>query len=464
MEDVKMLIEREIDALKEDIIASTIRLIKVRSVEDEPQEGMPFGKGVNDALVFCEELCRKLGFETKNFDGYALEARFGNQNEDVCVIGHLDIVPEGEGWSVPPYEGVIKDGKIYGRGAIDDKGPSIAALYGMYVVKKLAEEGKISLDRSLRFVFGTNEESGSKCLQYYFKKAKYPTVGFTPDADFPVIQGEKGFLVFELSKNVYGNFYLEGGERLNMVPDSCIFSGDFDLQKAKEIISKKNLEAKAEVYEQDGRGVIKTKGVSAHGSLPFKGENAISYMFDILQDLYEREDEFKRFIEFYNKHIGYDIFGKGLNIAFEDQKSGKLVLNAGMVKKFDDKVVLTVNIRYPVETVYEEIEKEILNVIKDYDVDYKLITDMPPLYFEEDHFLIKTLLDVYKEFTGDDGRPLVIGGGTYARWAKNVVAFGPNMPGDEEVAHQKDEYIAVDRLLMCAKIYANAIYRLAKKD
>lgn len=139
-------------------------------------------------------------------------------------------------------------------------------------------------------------------------------------------------------------------------------------------------------------------------------------------------------------------------------------MNVGMVRREDDRIVLTINIRYPVDTKYEDIEREIKNIIKEYEIDYKQITDMPPLYFEKDHFLIKTLLDVYKEFTGDEAQPIVIGGGTYARWAKNVVAFGPNMPGDEEVAHQKDEYISIERLLMCAKIYANAIYRLAKKE
>lgn len=133
---------------------TTLKLIKIRSVEDTPAPNMPFGKGINDALLVCENLCKSLGFETKNYDGYALEAVYGNQDEDVCVIGHLDVVPEGEGWSVPPYEGVVKDGKIFGRGAIDDKGPTVAALYGMYVVKKLTQEGKISLKRKLRFVFG----------------------------------------------------------------------------------------------------------------------------------------------------------------------------------------------------------------------------------------------------------------------------------------------------------------------
>lgn len=461
MSDVKMLIEKEIESLKDRIIQSTIGLIKIRSVEDAPQPCMPFGRGVNQALMMCENLCKDLGFETKNYDGYALEAVYGNHEEDVCVIGHLDVVPEGEGWSVPPYEGVIKDGKIFGRGAVDDKGPTVAALYGMYVVKKLAEEKKISLKRKLRFVFGTNEESGSKCLQYYFNKAKYPTVGFIPDADFPVVQGEKGFLVFELVKDVDGTFEIEGGQRPNMVPDRCVFKGSIDIQKAKEIIKNKGFESKIEVFEENGRAVLVAKGVSAHGSLPFKGENAISYMFDILEYLWTEEDGFREFIQFYNSHIGYDVFGKKLSIGFEDKKSGKLVLNAGTIRKENGKVVLTVNIRYPVDVPYEAIEKNIKDVVHRYGIGYNLVTDIPPLYFESDHILIKTLLEVFREYTNDQTPPLVIGGGTYARWAKNVVAFGPNMPGDQEVAHQKDEYILIDRLILCSKIYANAIYRLA---
>lgn len=463
MNDVKVMIDKEIENLKDEMVNTTLKLIKIRSVEDTPAPNMPFGKGINDALLVCENLCKSLGFETKNYDGYALEAVYGNQDEDVCVIGHLDVVPEGEGWSVPPYEGIIEGGKIFGRGAIDDKGPTVAALYGMYVVKKLAEEKKISLKRKLRFVFGTNEEGGSKCLQYYFERAKYPTVGFTPDADFPVIQGEKGFLVFELAKDVKDTFEIEGGQRPNMVPDRCRFEGSFDVQKAKEIIAKKGLNDKAEVFEEAGKPFIVTKGVSAHGSLPFKGENAISYMFDILDDLWTKEDEFRRFIDFYNNHIGFDVFGEKLSIGFEDEKSGKLVLNVGMIRKEKGRLVLTINVRYPVDTSYEEIENKVKEVLQDYNIEYRLVTNVPPLYFEADHFLIRTLLEVYREFTNDDTQPLVIGGGTYARWAKNVVAFGPNMPGDEEVAHQKDEYILIDRLILCSKIYANAIYRLSKE-
>lgn len=134
-----------------------------------------------------------------------------------------------------------------------------------------------------------------------------------------------------------------------------------------------------------------------------------------------------------------------------------------MIRKEKDKLILTINVRYPVDTSYDEIEKIVKEVVQNYNIEYRLVTNVPPLYFEADHFLIRTLLEVYREFTNDDTQPLVIGGGTYARWAKNVVAFGPNMPGDEEVAHQKDEYILIDRLMLCSKIYANAIYRLAKE-
>lgn len=463
MDEIKWLLNSEIDNLKDDIINSTVELIRIKSVEDRAKIGMPFGEGVYKALKFCEDLSRKLGFKTVNYDGYALEAEYGDRSEDVCVIGHLDVVPEGDGWTFSPYEGVIHDGKIYGRGAIDDKGPTIAALYGMFVVKKLAEEKKLSINKSLRFVFGTNEESGSECLKYYFKKAKYPTVGFTPDADFPVIHGEKGFLVFELKKKVNCNIFIEGGQRPNMVPDSCVFKGEFDIEKVESVIKQKNLQEKAFVEKENNEYLIQTKGISAHGSLPFKGENAISYMFDILQDAYpNKDDDFYKLIEFYNSYISYDVFGKKLNIGFEDEKSGKLVFNVGTIRKIDDEIVIAVNIRYPVETKLEDIIKEIKGAIENYGIEFNLISHMEPLYFEKDHFLVKTLLEVYREFTESQDEPLVIGGGTYARYAKNILAFGPNMPGDEELAHQKDEYITIERLIDCAKIYANAIYRLAR--
>lgn len=182
-------------------------------------------------------------------------------------------------------------------------------------------------------------------------------------------------------------------------------------------------------FEEAGKTCIITKGVSAHGSLPFKGENAISYMFDILNDLWTKEDEFRRFIDFYNNHIGFDVFGEKLSIGFEDEKSGKLVSNVGMIRKEKGRLVLTINVRYPVDTSYEEIENKVKEVLQDYNIEYRLVTNVPPLYFEADHFLIRTLLEVYREFTNDDTQPLVIGGGTYARWAKNVVAFWSKYAG-----------------------------------
>ncbi|MEZ0537945.1 dipeptidase PepV [Caldicellulosiruptoraceae bacterium PP1] len=460
MNKVKELIDNEIDLLKQEIINSTVELIKIKSVQDLAKENKPFGEGVGLALDYCYNLSKKLGFEANNLDGYAVDGRYNVSNEDVSVIGHIDVVPEGDNWIYPPYEGLIVDNKIYGRGSIDDKGPTIAALYGMYVVKKLHQEKKISLGRSLRFIFGGNEESGSKCLEYYFQHEKYPTIGFTPDADFPVIQGEKGLMIFQISMPISEDFVLIGGERPNMVPDKCFFKAIMDKNEIDNIIRQKQLNEKVEVKENGKFTEIITKGVSAHGSLPFKGINAISIMLDILNSC-SISPQLKKFTEFYNTYIGYDVFGKGLGINFEDKKSGQLVFNVGMIEKKENQLILTVNIRYPIDTKSDEIISKIKKITNKYYMEFTLLSDVPPLYVERDHFLVSTLMNVYKLYTNNNQEPLVIGGGTYARSAKNVLAFGPNMPGDEEIAHQSNEYISIDRLLLCAKIYGYAIYKLA---
>jgi len=458
MKEIENIIDESIEKLKDEIVKSTIELVRIKSVQQEQKDGMPFGEGVAKALEYCKELSSRLGFKASNYDGYAVDAVFGEKEEDVCVIGHLDVVPEGEGWTYPPYEGAVVDSKIYGRGSIDDKGPTIAALYGMYVVKELAKEGKISPKRSLRFVFGGNEESGSECMKHYFKCRKYPTLGFIPDADFPVINGEKGFLIFELKKKMNNiDFDISGGERPNMVPDKCVFKGYFDAQKIKMAVNKLGLNEKVEIYHNG----IKTKGISAHGSLPFKGENAISHMFALLEIIYDKDDSFKQFVSFYNNYLGYDVYGKKLNIDFSDSKSGELVLNVGTVTTKENEIILSVNIRYPIDTELNEIIENIKRATTKYSIDLNIINHLPPLYIPEDHFLVKTLLEVYKNYTKKDDKPLVIGGGTYARHAKNMLAFGPNMPGDPELAHQKDEYMSIERLILCAKIYAQAILKLS---
>lgn len=459
-----------IDAYQDDIIKSTQEIISIKSVEEDPQPGMPFGEGPFNALEYALELGENLGMEAKRFDGYAGHIDYGNGEEVVGVLAHVDVVPEGEGWSFDPYGGEISEGRLYGRGTTDDKGPAIAVLYAM---KALKESG-VDLKRKLRLILGANEETGWGCMEHYFKHEKAPDMGFTPDAEFPAIYGEKGIISFELrfklASKETGSILLEdlkGGNAHNMVPDNAMAS--IRTENFDEIITRFNLYKEMNSYpidmakEGDHVKVI-AKGKSAHGSTPEKGENAITYLMDFLGFLVQEDSPLKKFISIYNEKLAFKYHGEGIGCGFEDKESGKLNFNIGVMKLDGDDIVLTINIRYPIESssqeVYDGIRKNIDGTGM---VLVEGTTDMKPLYVSKDDFLVEKLMNVYREQTGDmDSQPITIGGGTYARAMKNAVAFGPMFPGQTDVAHQKDEYISVDHLMQITKIYAKALYELAK--
>ncbi|MBU5427319.1 dipeptidase PepV [Tissierella pigra] len=459
-----------IDSYKEEIIASTQEIVKIKSVEEEPKENMPFGEGPYKALQYALELSEKLGFDTKDLEGYAGYAEFGQGEETVGVLAHLDVVPEGTGWTYPPYGGEIHDEKIYGRGTVDDKGPAIAVLYAM---KALKESG-ISLNRKIRLILGTNEETGWGCMNYYFKHEKAPTMAFTPDADFPVIYGEKGIIVFNLEQKIDSNICgsiklidLKGGNAPNMVPDYAEVTlevediENFD-ERYKDYIKEKNNSIDINIVNNQVKVIA--RGISAHGSTPEKGENAISYLMDFLGYMLEGKCDICEFINIYNERIGFKHNGERIGCGLEDDMSGKLNFNPGLIKLEDNKIILTINVRYPIRSsskeVYEGIRKNIegtkLELVEGR-------SDSKPLYVPKDSFLVKTLMKVYKEQTGDiNSDAITIGGGTYARAMENAVAFGPMFPGQPDVVHQRDEYISIENLMKITKIYAQALYELAK--
>ncbi|MCG0276560.1 MAG: Sapep family Mn(2+)-dependent dipeptidase, partial [Thermosediminibacteraceae bacterium] len=183
-----MDIEKAIKLNEEPLIKSVCEIIKIRSVEDAPAPGKPFGEGVARALEYALDLSRSFGFRTKNLDNYIGWAEWGEGAEMVGILVHLDVVPEGSGWTYPPFGGEIHDGKIYGRGAVDNKGPAMAALYALKTLK----DAGVKFKRRVRVIFGTNEESGMKCIKYYLEHDEEPTMAFSPDAEYPIINGEKG--------------------------------------------------------------------------------------------------------------------------------------------------------------------------------------------------------------------------------------------------------------------------------
>ncbi len=459
-----------IDGYKEEIVKSTQEIIKIKSVEDEAKPNMPFGEGPYKALEYALELSKSLGFKTKNLEGYAGYAEFGEGDESVGVLVHLDVVPEGTGWTYPPYGAEIHDDKIFGRGTIDDKGPAIATIYAMKALK----ESEVSLNRKIRVIFGTNEETGWGCMDYYFKHEKPPTMAFTPDADFPVIHGEKGIIVFDLVQKLNSNgccgiklIDLKGGNAPNMVPDyaEAVLEVE-DIAKLEEKFKEYKKEKNNMVTIDIKNNIVKViaKGISAHGSTPEKGENAISYLMNVLSYFMDGECDICDFINLYNERIGFKHYGEGIGCGYEDSISGKLNFNPGLIKLEGDKIKLTINVRYPIKSsakeVYDGIRKN-LNGTKVELVEGK--GDTKPLYVAKDNFLVEKLMKVYREQTGDlEREPITIGGGTYARAMENAVAFGPMFPGQPDVAHQKDEYISIEHLIKITKIYAHALYELAK--
>jgi len=461
---------KAIDALKDELITSTQEVIRIKSVEDEPQKGMPFGKGPYDALCYVLDLGEKLGFKAKNLDGYAGHLDFGEGEEVVGVLGHLDVVPEGDGWTFPPYEAQIHDGKIYGRGTMDDKGPVMAVLYGM---KALKDSG-VKLNKKIRLILGTNEETGWGCMHHYFANETPPNMAFTPDADFPVIHGEKGIIVFDLKYKLDSsedeNFCLlslKGGNAANMVPDYAeavikTDSIDKSIDALRRYANEKGYQA--DIKEDNGNLKVSVKGKSAHGSTPEKGENAITYLLNLLYSHFNGESSIYKFLDWYEKSLAFKYNGENFGCEFEDEISGKLNLNVGVIKLVEDEIILSINIRYPISYKREDVYNSIRANLKGLPI--QIIegdSDKDPLYVPKDDILVQTLMKVYQEQTGDYvSEPLVIGGGTYARAMKNAVAFGPVFPGQEELAHQKDEFISIDNLVKLTQIYTHALYELAK--
>lgn len=461
-----MGLNEKIDLLKEEIILETQKLIKIKSVQSEQKPGMPFGEEVNDALMYTLELGKKLGFKTKNVDGYMGYLEYGEGEEMVGVLGHLDIVPEGDGWDFDPYGGEIHEGKIFGRGAIDDKGPILACIYGLYALK---EEG-FNPNKRIRILLGTNEETGSQEVGYYLEKEEAPTLGFTPDGFFPIIFGEKGLTVFKLVKkfNLEENSlitYIKGGNRANMVPDYCevgikVETPETIMEKVASYAKANDMNLNCEINNE--LLILKSVGFSAHGSMPELGKNAIMQAVMCIDNLNICNGEVQETIRFLSENVGLETNGKSFGLYLKDDVSGELSFNLGTIDMNENSISVGMNLRYPVTCTFEQMMNPLEEKIKGMGFKVEEMDHQAPLYFPKDHQLIKILAKVYREQTGQEAELLAIGGGTYAKEMPNTVAFGPVFPGELDLCHQSNEYIEIEKLIEMTKIYANAIKELAQ--
>lgn len=410
-----------------DIIKNISDIIKFDSSQQPAKENMPFGEGAAKSLDYFLTLAGFFGFETHNYDNYVGEVAWG-YGEEFAVLCHLDVVPAGSGWTKEPFGGEVdyENKRIWGRGAMDDKGPAIIALYAMKALKDVGFKPK----KKIKLILGCNEESGWGCIEHYNKVAKMPKTGFSPDADFPVIYAEKGIIHLKLAFKTQGGFNVFGGGAANMVCDYC---------EAEAPVSAIKLTNLALSFED---GKIVSRGKSAHGSLPEKGINAIAPML---------------------KYLGFDdiydlLFVQKCGLAGLSDETGELTLSPNIIETQGDMMYITCDIRYPATFK----QQDVLAKINELGVPYEVLHTQAPLYNDKNCELIKTLCSVYNEVTGKNAEPIAIGGGTYARALECGAGFGPEEEGEENVIHQPDEYITFEKIERCFKMYSMAIERLAK--
>ncbi|WP_028783506.1 dipeptidase PepV [Thalassobacillus devorans] len=442
------------------------RILRIPSVYED-DERYPFGKPVDDVLKEMLSIGQEDGFSVKNISGYAGHIEYGHGKGLIGILGHLDVVPAGGGWSSNPFEPVIRDGKLFARGAQDDKGPVMAA----YIAMKLLKDQGFEPKKRVRLIIGTDEERDWQGIDYYFRQEEMPEFGFSPDASFPVIHAEKGLIdgylrlpSFNQSPdNVIQVESMKGGDRLNMVPETA---------KAKlQVSAAYNLEeefkgflhtrqVKGEINRYGNKVEVNIKGKGVHASKPEQGINAVIDLAKFLKQL-PLSKEAKEFFSWLAVQFG-ETTGANFGINAQDKASGALTINLGSFAYQNGDITAGINIRYPVTSDGEGIINKMKETAAIQKGSYELYDHLFPLYMDEDHPGVKTLLDIFNKQTGSERRAEAIGGATYARALKAGVAYGAMFTDSPDTAHQTDEHVRMDDMIKAIAIYAEAIYQLSK--
>lgn len=442
------------------LLACLQQNLRIPSVEGPAEEGAPYGIHCRKSLDHVLEAAEAMGFKTCNVDGHVGWCEYGNGEEMVAVLGHLDVVPAGDGWTFDPWGGEIRGNRIFGRGTMDDKGPSIAALFALEALR----DSGLPIRRRIRLIFGCNEETGAQDVKYYLDHGgEIPVMGFTPDAEYPIINGEKGIINGCCSRSFIqsGDLKLlafQGGIASNVVPNYARAELVCNRDLA-ESIAAKSFE-KVSFTLTDTGIIAEATGENAHGSTPWLGENAIGRLVLALKEL-PFEGEFAEILTFLADKLGMDTIGKAAGIHLHDDISGDLSFNWGIMNADESHLELVINYRYPVTFSYEDCAPAFQSLFEENGFTVRQ-AHKEKLYIPADSNLVKTLLKVYKEHTGIDGAPVSIGGGTYAKCLPNILAFGPIFPGDEVREHKPDEFMEIPKLMKNAQIIASAMYEMAK--
>ena len=449
---------------KDNLVKTLQELVRIPSLYDPATitDKAPFGKGLRDALDYMLKRAEADGFKVKDIDGYAGVIEFGEGEEIMGILGHLDVVPVGKGWSVDPFSATIKDGYIIGRGSQDDKGPTVAAYTAMKILKDSGYKPK----KRVFMILGTDEESGMACMKYYKKHGEIPNFGFVPDADFPVIYGEKGILQLNIKGEKETKILaLKAGERPNICigEAAVLMSGKAKKELFEFYLASNQLTGKIEDKPEGTSYFI--KGKYAHGSMPQEGINAAWHCLNFVGAAYQDAlaSELARLLKEYR--------GDALGIRYFGSHMGFLTVNLGVAHIENNQINLTLDIRYPQETndqiIVSGIQKALDENLSELKVSIR--EHKGPLFVDPKSKLVSTLERIYRDYSHDQQSQLMtMGGGTYARSFDNFVAFGAEFPLRKRPSwvgnvHQADEGYEIEQLVLSTAIYAQAIYELTSQ-
>jgi len=448
MNDKKL--QAQLQALQAPYEEALQELIRIPSVIEAPVEGAPFGKPIDQALRKSLEIAETFGFRpVYGEDGYYGYAEAGSGEEMVAILCHVDVVPAGnlDAWIRPPFEPWIDDGKLYGRGAQDDKGAFLTALFA---AKALMDVG-VTFNKRLRFIFGTDEESLWRCMARYNEVEEPPTLGFVPDAFFPLVYAEKGVLEVQLEAPNESGLTLQAGEAFNSVPDTAFYSGPSLAQVRAE------LDRRGYIYERAENG-LRVLGKAAHAMDAELGTNAVLRLVEAMH----AAGLHSRALDFLAEQVRQDPYGEHIFGQVEDADSGQLKFNVGKLE-LGEMERISVDMRIPVTVKKEAVAEALKLAAAEFGLGYTQYDWQEPLYLPKNRPLIETLLKIYREETGDfQAQPMALGGATYARTMPNLVAFGPFFPDRALSEHEPNEHAVLADMAEAMQIYAKAIFALTR--
>ena len=458
-------INKYIDDHASEMINCLSSLVSIPSVKAAPEGNMPFGKENARVLAKMLDMAKSYGFTVTNHENYVGTIDMDPAKESkLGVLCHLDVVPEGTGWKYPPYTLTLSGGKLYGRGTSDDKGPAIAVLFAMRALKECGYD----MTKNVRLIVGTDEECGSSDLAYYRKKEALPPYVFTPDATYPVINLEKGRMAGKFVRQIACGgektiVSVKGGVVQNAVPEkaTAVVKG-FSLSEINE--AKLCLPDGVTMDVQtDGELIYLTvNGKAAHASTPFAGKNAVTALLLVLGALKTTDETADVFHSLSKLFVYGECNGSSVGIKAEDAKSGELTFVFSMIDYANGDFSSAFDVRFPICENVASVRGKLERAIAEGGLTIDEFRGVEPHYVDENSDFIQTLLSVYTEFTGNEGRCLAIGGGTYVHGIEGGVAFGAEVLGEDNHVHGADEFVSLNQFILNAKIFAEAILRICK--